>query len=507
MIDVCIVGAGLAGLSVAYRLPPSLTTVVIMESATKGNSWLAQGGIAGVLDPKDSVASHLEDTLFAGASHVDFHAAQSILSEGSSSLKHLLEIGFPVDRTSSGVPMYGREAAHSHNRILHAGGDQTGRLWMKHITKHTSHLTKIMNSSLHSLVIENGRCLGVRITTASGEIQEIYAKHVVLATGGVGGLFEISSNCESAIGTGLSAAFHAGANLVDLEFIQFHPTVAVEGDSVLGLITEAVRGAGAYFTTAEGTPLPIDPLAPRDQVARQVESYWQVGDSVYLDVSGIKDLKVSFPTIFNTLNTFQSQEVRQTKRIPVRPGAHFHMGGIETDLGGRTSIPGLYAVGEVACTGLHGANRLASNSLLECIVMGKRVAESVACGTDTSLGFASDSLACPPKQLQVPTQQEMTRYVGVARSRKLEQFSSTLPLSRWNLQHVAVDEISAIHRYTAASLIAQSASRRTESRGAHSRSDYPNPSDEWLGSVLTRRENELSLVKRQLDTPKVRISQ
>lgn len=507
MIDVCIVGAGLAGLSVAYRLPPSLTAVVVMEGATKGNSWLAQGGIAAVLDPKDSVASHLEDTLFAGASHVDFHAAKSILSEGSSILKNLLEIGFPADRTSTDVPLYGREAAHSHNRILHAGGDQTGRLWMEHITKQTSHLPKIMISSLHSLVIENGRCQGVRITTASGEIQEIYAKHVVLATGGVGGLFEISSNCESAVGAGLSAAFHAGASLVDLEFIQFHPTVAVEGDIVLGLITEAVRGAGALFTTRDGTPLPIDPLAPRDQVARQVESYWQVGDPVYLDVAGIKDLRHSFPTIFKTLNAFQSPEVRLTKRIPVRPGAHFLMGGIKTDLEGRTSIPGLYAVGEVACTGLHGANRLASNSLLECIVMGKRVAESVAYGIDSSQGFASDSLASPPKQLQIPTKQQMTRFVGVARTRELEQFSSSFPVTRWDLQYVAADEISTIHRYTAASLLAESAARRTESRGAHSRLDYPNPSEEWLGTVLTRRENKLFIVKRQLDTPKVRISQ
>lgn len=507
MIDVCIVGAGLAGLSVAYRLPPSLTTVIVMEATTNGNSWLAQGGIAAVLDPKDSVASHLEDTLVAGASHVDFEAAQTILSEGSSILKDLLEIGFPVDRTSFGTPMFGKEAAHSHHRILHAGGDQTGHLWMDHITKQTSHLPKIMNSSLHSLVTENGRCLGVRITTATGEIQEIYAKHVVLATGGIGGLFEISSNCESAIGAGLSAAFHAGATLADLEFIQFHPTVAVEGDTVLGLITEAVRGAGAFFSTADGTQLPIDPLAPRDHVARQVESYWQVGDSVYLDVSEIKNLETNFPTIIKTLNTFQSHEVQLTKRIPVRPGAHFHMGGIETDLEGRTSIPGLYAVGEVACTGLHGANRLASNSLLECIVMGKRVADSIIYRKDSSLGFEAKSFVCPPKQLQVPTKQEMTKFVGVTRKRELEQFSSSLPLSKWNLQHVPADEISAIHRYTAASLLADSASRRIESRGAHSRADYPSQSDDWLGTVLLRKGTELSLVKRQLDIPKVRISQ
>lgn len=507
MIDVCIVGGGLAGLSVAYRLPPSLTTVVVMESANQGNSWLAQGGIAAVLDPQDTVASHIEDTVVAGACHVDLNTAKTLVSEGSSLLKNLLEVGFPVDRTSSGTPSYGREAAHSHHRILHAGGDQTGRLWMEHITKETGHLTKISNSSLHSLIVENGRCIGIRITNVHGSIQDIYAKHIVLATGGIGGLFEISSNCEAAIGTGLSAAFHAGAALVDLEFIQFHPTVAVEGERVLGLITEAVRGAGAFFTTADGTPLPIDPLAPRDQVARQVEGYWHLGQSVYLDVSGIQDLPLSYPTVFKTLNTFESQQVQRTKRIPVRPGAHFHMGGIQTDLEGRTSIPGLYAVGEVACTGLHGANRLASNSLLECIVMGKRVADSISYGRDSLNGYTEAPLPCPPKQMQVPTKQQMTRFVGVARTTDVESFSLSLPLSRWDLQTVSASEISIIHRYTTSSLLASSAAKRTESRGAHSRSDYPKPSDDWLGIVLTRKGNDLFYTKRQLDIPKVRISQ
>jgi len=507
MVDVCIIGSGLAGLTVAAHLPSNLSCLIVSDAATSGNSWLAQGGIAAALDSSDTTERHLADTLDAGDHHVDGEVARYLVEYGKEFVREALHQGFPADRMPDGSLNLGTEAAHSSKRILHAGGDQTGYHWMTHITELTNKLQRMENVRVHSLVVDNGRCQGVRIYSASHEIQTIFARVVILATGGIGDLFSVTSNSRAASGTGLSLAYHAGAALSDLEFIQFHPTVAVEDNKTIGLVTEAVRGAGATFCDVFGQSLPINPLAPRDATARAVEEYWQRGFAVYLNVAHIDNLDERFPTIKETLQKMNNQQLASLGRIPVRPGAHFHMGGVSADITGRTSLPGLYAVGEVACTGVHGANRLASNSLLECLVLGNLAAKAIAeeCKSPTPNLDLIREILPTPFQVKEVSRRKLTEVLGVIRDEHIEAFSQSLPVTRWDLEAVAASEIESLHRYTTVSLLTKAASLRTESRGAHFRKDHPEATDAWLGKVIVHSDGTEQLHERKLHATKERV--
>lgn len=267
----------MAGLSAAAHLPPDCRVLMISLGPETGNSWFAQGGIAAALGRSDSIENHLVDTSQAGDGHVNEKHARELVTQGAILMNDFLDLGFPVTRTSTSEIVFGREAAHSHDRIVHAGGDQTGRYWMQHLQSLTASVERLTVRTIHSLILDSGICKGVRVVTDEHSVVEIYAASTILALGGIGSLYEVSSNSSAAKGTALSLAYHAGVTLVDLEFVQFHPTIAFDGDRPLGLITEAVRGAGAYFTDSSGHRLAIDPLAPRDQVARAVERHWQAG--------------------------------------------------------------------------------------------------------------------------------------------------------------------------------------------------------------------------------------
>lgn len=494
MYDVCILGSGLAGLTAAAYLPKEYRVLIVSQGPESGNSWLAQGGVAAALSPDDDSVHHFVDTVRAGHGHVNEHHAKQLVEQGVEVVKEFLDKGFPTTRTETGEIDLGREAAHSHSRIVHAGGDQTGRFWMQHLSQITSSIEKMQVQTIHSLILEDDRCIGVRVCTTQQEIMEIYAASTILALGGVGGLFEVSSNSPAAIGTGLSLAYHAGALLEDLEFIQFHPTIAYSGSTPLGLVTEAVRGAGAYFSDANGKQLPIDPLAPRDQVARSVERYWQAGMAVYLDLSPITDVEHRFPTVWQTMQRVGSKN----SRLAVRPGAHFHMGGIRTDLSGRSTIPGLFAIGENACTGVHGANRLASNSLLECLVMGKNVANAVDNSpsirkTTQLIKPGLHTFTCDRKAIQ----KLLTQHVGVLRDSTLDQLVFDYPIQPLDLTSYNMNSVDQIHTYTTAALMLHAAAARHESRGAHFRVDHPQTSSSWDKYTITFEKDQMKHGKRQ----------
>lgn len=498
MVDVCIVGGGLAGLMLAKNLSSTLNVVIISDSFTKGNSWLAQGGIAAPLGESDAPSFHLQDTLLVGSKHVDGLAAKEIIEDGERLVRSLVNEGFPVDLTSDGALALGKEAAHSHHRVLHAGGDRTGKFWMKKATTATQSV-KRMIASAHSLVMEDGTCKGVRIVTEQHQVETLYATTVVLATGGIGELFGVTSNSSAAKGTGLSLAYHAGARLTDLEFIQFHPTIAVDKQGTKRLVTEALRGAGAIFTDQEGTPLAINPLGPRDVTARLIDYHWRNQLPVFLDRTHVEKFSERFPTA--------KQVFKDQQRIAVRPGVHFHMGGIQTDLGGRTSIPGLYALGEVACTGLHGGNRLASNSLLECIVMGYRVAEDIQSTSAPMTGIRESKLPEPPTEIRNKdlSQESLVHYCGILRDESSETYANSLPLQQWDLASVPVHTIDLLHRYTTSSLLAQSVSLRKESRGAHFRIDFPSTQDEWNHKIIVHEGNQKWIETRNSSQLKERV--
>ncbi|ANU13875.1 L-aspartate oxidase [Planococcus halocryophilus Or1] len=495
MFDVCIIGGGIAGLMLAHCLPSSLSIAVLTkEDSFSSNTALAQGGIAASIGPGDHPTSHATDTLFASAGHADAERVKLLTTEGLAIIESLLSRGLPFDANQAGLPLLGREAAHSTKRILHAGGDQTGKMFLQYFLAVTDdHVKRLPYNSVLELVLRDGQCVGVCVEDGQGNRSIIQDHHIVLATGGIGQLYSQTSNSSVATGDGLSLAFHAGAVLEDLEFVQFHPTVLTLNGKSHGLISEAVRGEGAWLVNADGQRImtgvhPLMELAPRDIVARAIEWHWQQKGPVFLDARKIQQFKSKFPSIFTNCHNLHINPGQDL--IPVRPGAHFHMGGVQTDEWGATTVPRLYAIGEVASTGVHGANRLASNSLLEGLVFAKRLASKLL-----SIGFNFKEkeihLAEVTKEFALPAnlQVRMTKLVGILREvDKLQKFNTDFPLRWFDLQHYSSLHIKDIHRYTACSLIAKAALLRDESRGAHYRRDTPETSEQWTGKTV-----ELSL--------------
>ncbi|WP_298222752.1 L-aspartate oxidase [Acidocella sp.] len=376
-----IVGGGVAGLMAALAAAPYPVTLINPLSLERQGaaSWLSQGGMAAAVGNDDTVDLHIADTLSAGAGLCDNRVVKKIISTGPALVKKLLEYGVVFDRQADGTLALGLEAAHSRNRILHGNGDCTGANIMKALIAkiHQTPSVTIMQASVQRIFVDDRGVTGVQILK-DGTSFNLNTDRVLLATGGIGGLYLHSTNPPSSIGHGLSMASSAGAFLRDLEFIQFHPTALNINASPLPLISEAVRGEGARFVDELGNYfMDGQDLAPRDVVARKVFNHCAQGHHVFLDTSRIAD---KFSERFPSINAFciKAGYNPAIKPIPVTPAAHYHMGGVAVDEFGRTNIDGLYAAGEVACTGLHGANRLASNSLLEAAVCGEEAGRHMA---------------------------------------------------------------------------------------------------------------------------------
>lgn len=488
--DVLIVGAGLAGLFTAMKLAPRAVTVLAAAPLGDGASsaW-AQGGVAASVDAGDTPESHTADTVAAGAGVVDEAAMLSIAREAGDRIEDLLRLGVPFDRDLEGKLSLGREAAHSHRRIVRVRGDRAGRAIMEALVaavRATPSIRIIEGYSAYELVMAGSRVAGVHAHDAEGRSLTVTARATVLASGGVGQLFAVTTNPPQARGQGIAIAARAGAVLADTEFVQFHPTAIAGTRDPAPLVTEALRGEGAILIDAQGRRFmpavhPDAELAPRDVVARAIYREIAAGRNVYLDTRAVLGARLpeAFPTVYENCVSMGIDPVRDP--IPVAPAAHYHMGGIKVDADGRTSLDGLWACGEVSSTGAHGANRLASNSLLEAVVYGARIARDIA---GASLGHAgpttetTELVSSTPMspRLVMQLRQLMTASVGVIRNR--DGLAHALgEIAR--LEHASGSTNLFINLATTAKLIAAAALAREESRGGHFRSDFPEPREIW----------------------------
>jgi L-aspartate oxidase len=459
-----IIGAGVAGMMAALAAAPAPVSLLTAGKIGEGaaSQW-SQGGIAAAIGADDHVDLHIADTLAAGHGLCDPAVVSRIIKAGPEIIATLEAYGVRFDRTEDGTLARGLEAAHSRQRILHGNGDATGAEIMRALmaaVRATPSIQVIEQASVRHIFVEEGRATGILAATPGGPLS-LADDQILLATGGIGGLFAYSTNPESAIGQGLMLAQSAGAKLADLEFIQFHPTALAIGTGALKLISEAVRGEGAVFIDETGTRF-MDgaDLAPRDVVARAAFDHLQAGHQVFLDTTSIgARFTTRFPAIAAICAQAGIDPVRQP--IPVRPAAHYHMGGVAVDTQNESSISGLFAAGEVARTGLHGANRLASNSLLEAAICGRDAGRVMAART------ARPARSLPPVPLPAPMlarpalRDLMTRHLGVLRD------AHGLAAARAAFSRMASDDPAA--RLCLA--IAEAAAARTHSVGAHTRRD------------------------------------
>jgi L-aspartate oxidase len=512
--DLVIVGTGVAGLTAALaaRRLGLRVLVVTKASASDGNTRWAQGGVAVVLpdehDPGDTVARHVGDTLMAGVGLCDEDAVSAIIAGGPAAVTWLRRHGAVFDPGADGHLARTREGGHSAFRVVHAGGDATGaEVERALLAAARDDRVPVLERhiAVDTLRTPSGAVAGLLVLDADGVPGLISAPAVLLATGGLGQLYQATSNPEVATADGVALALRAGALVADLEFVQFHPTVLYTGAGARGrcpLVTEAVRGEGAVLVDATGARVmagvhPLEDLAPRDVVAaaitrRLAAEPGGVGDHVFLDATGIgaATFRRRFPTVHAACLTIGVDPT--VEPIPVAPAAHFACGGVMSTVDGRATVPGLYAAGEVARTGLHGANRLASNSLLEGLVVGARAAEAVA--ADLRGGLVADSrlVACPeipvaPVAERDVLQRVMSHYAGIGRDGEgLSLVGSVLDVSAEDspLDTVAAVEDAAL-TLTARALIAAAAAR-TESRGCHVRDDHPDADPAWLRSLPVR---------------------
>lgn len=472
--NILIIGAGLAGLFLALKLAPRPCLVLSQSPIGFGASsaW-AQGGIAAALSKTDSPELHAKDTIDAGAGLVDKNIALLIAQEGPKRIADLLAYGVPFDKDESGNLELSLEAAHSQARVARVSGDLAGREIMKSLilrAQAAEHITILENHwALALLQDANGKiggCLGAN----KNDTLEIRAAHTVLATGGIGGLYKVTTNPIEARGQGLGMAAKAGALITDPEFVQFHPTAINIGKDPAPLASEALRGEGAILKNKDGTPFmekyhPLKDLAPRDIVARAVFNENKIGNGAFLDATSAigKEFPEHFPTVYKSCMDAGIDPIKDM--IPISPAEHYHMGGISTDIWGRSSLEGLSAIGECASTGLHGANRLASNSLLEAVVFANRVAQSLL---NKELIEVQNAKAIAVKPLANEKLQKlrlsMTENAGVIRDKQgLSELLETIE----NLR-----EPNPSNEIIVASIIATAALNREESRGGHYRSDF-----------------------------------
>lgn len=514
-LEVVIVGSGIAALQTAIEASKSKHVTLITKSKLRdSNSYLAQGGIAVAMSERDHPSFHKKDTIQAGRNYNNEVAVKTLVEQAPLVIADLIDSGMKFDHNQAGNLIFGMEGAHSERRILHSHGDATGKYVIEHLLSKLdySQVDVMEESSAVELIIgEDQSCIGVKAMNREGQIQAIYAEHTVLATGGCGSLFQLTSNASTVAGDGIALALKAGANIRDMEFIQFHPTLLYCNGKTHGLVSEAVRGEGAILVTSDGKKImegvhPLKDLAPRHVVAQTIYSYLERGEAVYLDISMIQCFKEHFPTVANICES-NGINLREG-RIPVAPGNHFLMGGIETDGFSRTSIKGLYAVGEVACTGVHGANRLASNSLLEGLVYGYalgcylREAQARELSPAATRKKSNDSLRHLPELEDI--QKTLMQHAGIVRNGKdLASLKTWLQSYKIDelldvaCEDVSLDQLAKINAVLVSWFIAQSALMRKESRGGHFRKDYPVENDvEWLHtSIVWDRNKVTSLLK------------
>lgn len=378
---VIIIGSGIAGCTAAFRLMHDYDVTIITKGLKEeSNSMLAQGGIAAAVSKNDTPKKHFSDTFQAGCFHNKVLAVNQLVTNGPIVIQKLIAEGMTFDEQNGELSL-GLEGAHQLPRILHTGGDQTGKFLTTFLQEKLTNIHWQEQKMAIEIIKQNDSAIGVHCLDKENRLHTYYGEHIILASGGLGQLFPVTTNAATISGDGLALAYRAGAKLTDMEFIQFHPTLLFLNGRCHGLISEAVRGEGAKLIRADGSAVMTDvhpraDLAPRDIVAATLFAEIQDGNEVFLDITPIPNFEERFPGITANLDAYHVP-FRETKRIPVHPGAHFLMGGIRTDLQGKTNIPGLYAIGEVANAGVHGANRLASNSLLETLVFGEKVAEYI----------------------------------------------------------------------------------------------------------------------------------
>lgn len=492
--DIVIVGGGLAGLFCALKLAPRPVTVLASRPVGAGSSsaW-AQGGIAAAVSKGDTIEAHQADTVRAGAGLVNENVARLMIEQAGDRIADLLGYGVPFDRTAQGALLLSREAAHSRRRVVRVKGDQAGAAIMAALSNQvqaTPSIQVIENIVAERLITEGRFVTGIIARQHEGRAFNTVhfpARAIVLASGGIGGLYKVTTNPEEAHGSGVGMAARAGAILSDCEFVQFHPTALDVGVDPAPLATEALRGEGARLVTRSGAPImngvhPDGDLAPRDVVARGVFHSISEGEGAFIDCRGTlgSTMETDFPSVFeacreNGLNP-------ETDLIPVSPAAHYHMGGVLTDANGRTSVDGLWACGEVAATGAHGANRLASNSLLEAVVFAARIADDIQ-------GILPHPRVAKP--YEAAAQGEFYAHSGndpaYGRLREAMQAYASVVRDARGLNTLLniLDELfegnknpTFQNKVLAAKAIATAALEREESRGAHYRQDFPDVRDD-----------------------------
>jgi L-aspartate oxidase len=497
--DFVVIGAGVAGLRAAIELAAAGRVLVLAKKeVTDSNTQYAQGGIAAALSDEDEVSLHLQDTLIAGDGLCNPAAVKVLVEEGPERIEELIAWGTQFDRSGTKL-VFGREGAHSRNRILHAQGDSTGREILRALyakAKSLKNISVVEFEFSTGLNVENSRVIGISLLNEKGMPEEVACSAVLLATGGIGQLYRNTTNPEVATGDGVAMAFRAGAEVSDMEFIQFHPTALYLKKAPRFLLSEALRGEGAYLRNIELNRFmakyhPMGELAPRDVVARAIVHEMEVSRAkdpfVYLDLTHLNAAKVQkrFPRIYATCMQHNIDITEDV--IPIRPAAHYAMGGVRTDLDGKTNVAGLYAAGEAAATGVHGANRLASNSLLEGLVYGARAGAAMReelshkpkAGASPKASYSNGPVDAGIEDMIGQIQDLMWNEVGIVRTRlgmqkaikTLEEMSSKLVHPRTRRAY------EAANLRVAGLLVARSALAREESRGAHYRIDYPDHDD------------------------------
>lgn len=528
-VDVLIVGGGIAGLRAAMACDPRLSVLIVTKDHRReSNSTYAQGGIAGVLDPADDFANHVRDTQVAGAGLCDAETVEMVVREAPEHIRELIEWGARFDESDDGELELGREGGHSHNRIAHALGDSTGKEIMRAMWRHARETLRAQvweNTFTIDLLTTPGagagpgartnesECLGALVWNPHHGKTFVWAKQTVLATGGAGQIFRETTNPSVATGDGHAIAYRAGAELADMEFMQFHPTVLYIAGSSRSLITEAMRGEGAWLVDADGERFMPEyderaELAPRDIVSRSIVHQMDKTrrPCVYLDMRHLEAdfVRRRFPGIAKMCLEFGLDIA--TDRIPVRPGAHYLIGGVRVDERGATTLPRLWAAGEATSSGLHGANRLASNSLLEGLVYGARAGEAAAAlALEEPDSFHAIPLENPP----TPEHDEPLDLADIRNSLKSLMWlragvwrdapglaEATESIAAWR-RYVLTRQTTAPEGWElqnllqVADMMIRSAAERTESRGVHLRTDHPEPDDErWRRHVVVRRETD-----------------